>query len=124
MIETNTSFTRTIVVSEKDTALAHGSGDMPVLATPAMVALMENAAMNCVKNQLNDGDTTVGAMIETTHLKPSKVGTTIRATATVTNVDDRKLTFCVEAYDGETLIGKGTHIRYIVTRERFLAKLK
>lgn len=116
------TYTSTAVVDKTNTALTLGSGDMEVLATPAMVALMENAAMNAVAPHLEDGQTTVGSQISTTHLTPSFLGTTVRAIATLTAVDGRKLTFSVEAHDGDTLIGTGTHIRYIVSRDRFLSK--
>ena len=96
---------------------------MAVLATPAMIALMENAAMLAVALKIEENETTVGSMISTSHLKPSKVGNTISAIAELTAIDGRKLTFKIEAYDGETLIGEGEHIRYIVNREKFLSKL-
>lgn len=117
------TYTSTTIVDKTNTALTLGSGDMEVFATPAMVALMENAAMNAVAAHLEAGQTTVGSQITTTHIKPSALGATITATATLTAVEGRKLTFAVEAHDGETLIGSGTHVRYIVDRERFLAKL-
>ena len=117
------NYTSVTTVENSNTALALGSGDMEVFATPAMVALMENAAMNAVAAHLEAGQTTVGSQITTTHIKPSALGATITATATLTAVEGRKLTFAVEAHDGETLIGSGTHVRYIVDRERFLSKL-
>lgn len=110
-------------VMEGNTAEFIGSGDMAVLATPAMVALMENAAMLAVALKIEEGETTVGSMISTSHLKPSKVGNTVSAIAELTAIEGRKLTFKIEAYDGETLIGEGEHIRYIVNREKFLSKL-
>ena len=117
------NYTSVTTVENSNTALTLGSGDMEVFATPAMVALMENAAMNAVAAHLEAGQTTVGSQITTTHIKPSALGATITATATLTAVEGRKLSFAVEAHDGETLIGSGTHVRYIVDRERFLAKL-
>ncbi len=124
MLETGLTHTSVTEVSEKNWALTMGSGDMEVLATPAMVALMENAAMRCVADELPEGSSTVGSMIQTSHLKPSATGATIEAKATLIEVDGRKLTFKVEAHDGETLIGEGTHVRFIVDREKFLSKLK
>ena len=100
-----------------------GSGDMPVLATPALVALMENAAMLSVKNVLSDDETTVGGRIDITHLKPTKIGNEVLATAELICVEGRKLTFQVVAYQGETLIGKGEHIRFVVNRRHFLENL-
>ena len=110
-------------VGEGLTAIAMGSGDMPVLATPAMMALMENAAMLAVADHLPSGCTTVGGHIASSHLKPSKLGDTVTATATVTRVDGKKIEFAVEAHCGETLIGEGTHLRFIVDKEKFMSRL-
>jgi predicted thioesterase len=118
------SYTSTTIVSNTNTALTLGSGDMDVFATPAMVALMENAAMNAVAPHLEQGQTTVGTEISTTHIKASALGATITATAILTAVDGRKLTFSVTAREGDTLIGTGTHTRFVVDRERFMSKLK
>lgn len=122
----NKSLTKEFKVSENLTAQSMGSGDMPVLATPAMVAMMENTAMLLAQSLLAEGDTTVGSMINTTHLKPSAVDATIVVTATLTNQEGRKLDFKIEAVDasnGNTLIGQATHTRFVVGRERFLSKL-
>lgn len=124
MLKAGLSHTSTVVVDDKNCAAAMGSGDMSVFATPAMVALMENAALNAVAGELPDGSTTVGAEINTTHIKPSVMGATVSATATLTAIEERKLTFAVEACDNNGKIGCGTHTRYIVDRERFLAKTK
>lgn len=118
------SYISTTIVSNTNTALTLGSGDMDVFATPAMVALMENAAMNAVAPHLEQGQTTVGTEISTTHIKASALGATITATAILTAVDGRKLTFSVTAREGDTLIGTGTHTRFVVDRERFMSKLK
>ena len=123
MLEKELKHQSVMVVNEGNTAEFIGSGDMAVLATPAMVALMENAAMMAVALHLGEGETTVGSMISTTHLKPSKVGRSISAIAELTEVEGRKLVFKISAYDGETLIGEGDHVRYVVNREKFLAKL-
>ena len=96
---------------------------MPVLGTPAMLALMENAAMLAVAEELDEGTTTVGGHIESSHLKPSKIGAEVEATATVTRIDGKKLYFSVVAREGTTVIGEGTHLRFIVDRERFLSKV-
>lgn len=123
-MEIGLTFTSTTVVDNTNTAVALGSGDMEVFATPAMVALMENAAMNAVAPHLETGQTTVGIEISTTHIKASALGATITATATLTAIEGRKLTFAVTALDGDNIIGEGTHTRFIVDRERFLAKVK
>ena len=117
------TFTSSTVVSLANCAATMGSGDLEVFATPAMVALMENAAMNAVANVLPQGSTTVGAEMNTTHIKPSPFGAKVQATATLTAVEGRKLTFAVEACDEAGTIGKGTHVRFIVDKERFMARL-
>lgn len=123
-MNTGYSYTSTTVVNNNNTAKTLGSGDMDVFATPAMVALMENAAMNAVAPHLEEGQTTVGAQISTSHIKASALGATITATAVLTAVDGRSLTFEITARDGENVIGEGVHTRFIVDRERFLSKLK
>lgn len=122
MIEIGLKHTSELTVDESVTAIQMGSGDLPVLATPAMMALMENAAMLAVKDELPEGCTTVGGHIASSHLKPSKIGETLIATAEVTNVEGKKIEFKVAAYAGETLLGEGTHLRSIVDRERFMSK--
>ena len=124
MIEIGLKHTTELTVTDAVTAIVIGSGDMPVLATPMMMAMMENAAMLAVKDKLPEGCTTVGGHIESSHLKPSKVGDKVSATAEVTKVDGKKIEFKVAAYSGDTLLGEGTHLRFIVDRERFLSKLK
>ena len=123
MIEIGLKHTSEITVTEAVTAIKMGSGDLPVLATPAMMALMENAAMLAVASELPEGSTTVGGHIESSHLKPSKIGDKVSATAEVTKIDGKKIEFKVSAYSGETLLGEGTHLRFIVDRERFMSKL-
>ena len=111
------------VVGEENTAVTMGSGDLPVFATPAMVALMENAAMLAVASALEGGDTTVGGHIESSHLRPTPVGAEVSATATLEKVEGRKLYFKIIAHQGDVVIGEGTHLRFIVNREKFLAKI-
>lgn len=113
----------TLVVSAEHTAEAMGSGTLPVLATPVLVALMENAAMQAYAPELPNGFTTVGGSIECKHLKPSPVGAEISAIATLDYIDNKKLEFTIEAYQGSELIGKATHIRFIVDTNKFLNKL-
>jgi len=124
MIEVGLKHVSELKVTDAFTAITAGSGDMPVLATPMMTALMENAAMLAVRDELPEGSTTVGGHIESSHLKPTPVGEVVRAEAEVTKVDGRKIEFKVAAYAGETLIGEGTHLRFIVDREKFMSKLK
>ncbi len=124
MIKEGLTHTSKIKVTLENCASAVGSGGLDVFATPSMVALMENAAMNAVAPFLPEGSTTVGAEIDTTHIKPSALGAEIEATATLTAVEGRKLVFDVEARDTSGTIGKGTHVRFIVDIERFMAKVK
>ena len=124
MLQIGLSHTSTTTVNNSNTARTYGSGGLDVFATPAMIGLMENAAMTAVENDLPEGSSTVGAHISTSHIKPSKLGATIKATAVLEVIEGRKLTFKVSACDDEGIIGEGTHIRYIVDIERFMAKLK
>ncbi len=124
MLEKGLKHTSRMVVQPAVFASAMGSGDLPVLATPALVALMENAAMLAVANELSEGSTTVGAKMEMTHLRPSAEGEEVYAEATLIEVDGRKLTFSLVASDSNAVIGEGTHVRYIVDRTKFLSKLK
>ena len=112
-----------LTVTDAVTAVEVGSGDMRVLATPMMMALMENAAMLAVKDELPEGCTTVGGHIEASHLRPSKIGDVVRAEAEVTKVDGKKIEFKVAAFSGDTLLGEGTHLRFIVDRDKFLSRL-
>ena len=123
MIEIGLKYTSELTVTDAVTAVKVGSGDMPVLATPIMMALMENAAMLAVRDALPEGCTTVGGHIESSHLKPSKVGAVVRAEAEVTKVDGKKIVFKVSAYSGDTLLGEGTHLRFIVDRDKFMSKV-
>ena len=124
MIVIGLKHTSDLKVTDAVTAIAIGSGDMPVLASPIMMALMENAAMLAVKDELPEGCTTVGGHIESSHLKPSKIGDKVSATAEVTRVDGKKIEFRVTAYSGDILLGEGTHLRFIVDKERFMSRLK
>lgn len=113
--------TSSLVVTEAHTAQAVGSGDLFVLSTPSMLALMENAAMEAVAPALAPNETTVGGHIDAIHLRPTPVGITVSATARVTAHDGRKITFTITAQtaDGQ-LIGKATHTRFVIDRERFM----
>ena len=113
-----------MTVTDAVTVIAIGSWDMPVLSTPMMMALMENAAILAVKDELPEGCTTVGGRIESSHLKPSKVGDKVSATAEVTKIDGKKTKFKVAAYSGGTLLGEGTHLGFIVDKERFMSKFR
>ena len=117
------TYTSTLVISKDHVAAVMGSGDLHVFATPAMVALMENAAMLAVANHLPEGSTTVGAMMNTSHVKPSPVGDEVKATAVLTGIEGRKLTFSVKTEDSKGVIGEAVHVRYVVDKEKFMSKL-
>jgi predicted thioesterase len=123
MLQEGLQHTSQLTVDDTVTAIAMGSGNMPVLATPAMMALMENAAMLAVADHLPQGSTTVGGHIASSHLKPSRLGDTVTATATVTRIDGKKIEFKVEARCGDTLLGEGTHLRFVVDQEKFMSRL-
>jgi len=110
-------------VTDDVTAVKMISGVILVLSTPSMMALIENAAMMAFAKEMPEGSATVGGHIESSHLKPTKVGDKVTATAEVTKVDGKKITFKVAAYAGDTLLGEGTHLRFIVDKERFMSKL-
>ena len=110
------------VVTEHNTACAVGSGLVPVFATPYMVALMENAAVNAVQAGLNEGEGTVGTHLDVSHDAATPVGMKVWAEAELTAVEGKKLTFTVRAFDEAGPIGGGTHERFIITVDRFLAK--
>lgn len=109
-------------VTEENTAAAMGSGLLPVFATPAMLALMENAAAASVQPCLAEGQGTVGTRLEVSHLAATPVGLTVRAESELIEIDRRSLVFTVRAWAGEELIGEGTHQRFIIDNARFLEK--
>lgn len=114
--------TVTDTVCEKNTAETVGSGSLKVFATPAMVALMEKAACEALKGALDEGSTTVGTLVNVEHLSATPLNMAVNVTATVTAVEGRKICFDVEASDEVGLIGRGTHERFIVFSEKFMAK--
>lgn len=122
-LELGLKHTSTLQVSESHLAVNVGSGDLRVLATPMMMALMENAAMLAVAPELEEGQSTVGGQIASSHLKPTGMGHTVTATAELVKVEGRKLYFKVSASDEEGLIGEGEHLRFVVGREKFMSKV-
>lgn len=119
-----TGMTNTVysLVSDKNTAEAFKSGTLPVYATPAMAALMEQASAELAEVLLPDEWTSVGISMNIAHLSASPVNIKISATATVTAIDDRKITYAITASDESGLIGKGTHERFVVNKTKFLQK--
>ena len=110
------------IVSEKNTAQAACSGGLAVFGTPFMIALMEKAAWSSIAPLLPPGDSTVGTRLDVSHLSATPVGLKVWAESEITLVDGKRIELKVSAYDDKGLIGEGTHERFIVTDERFLAK--
>lgn len=106
------------------TAAAAGSGDLQVYATPAMAALMENAAVKLTQPFLAEDESTVGIKLNITHERATAPGKTITATAELLGQEGRQLFFAVTAEDEEGIIGRGQHERFVINRTKFLAKLK
>ena len=111
-----------VVVTKEITAAAAKSGSLEVLATPYMIALMEQAASELCDKFVPEGISTVGTAINISHLAPTCVGGNVKAVATVTAFDGRKVIFDVEAYDDAGIIGKGTHERFTIKIESFMKK--
>lgn len=112
-----------LTVGEEQTAAAFGAGGVHVLGTPAMIGLMENAAWLLVQPELPPGETTVGTVVRVRHLAATPVGGHVIATAELVEVDGRRLVFRISARDDAQLIGEGTHERFRIVLERFLARL-
>ena len=110
------------IVDEHQTAAAAGSGDLPVFATPALVALMEQAACAALAPYLTEEETSVGCRISVSHTAATPVGMQVRAEAQVTALSGRMVEFSVLAWDASGPIGEGTHTRAVVLRDRFLQK--
>lgn len=118
------SITKEGKVTENDTALKMGSGDLEVYATPSMIALMENTAKSLVIDELPIGYTTVGIEMNVKHIKASPIGANIKCNAVLIKVDGKKLFFDVEANDDQGIIGNGSHIRYVVNSDEFMKRIK
>lgn len=113
-----------VVISEQHSAITVGSGDLPVLGTPAMIALMEQASVRLVAPHLEEGTSTVGIHLSVEHLKATPMGAKITVSAELTAIEGRKLTFALHAEDEKgAVIGEGTLERFIIDKERFMAKL-
>lgn len=113
---------RAMTVSEDDTAEKWGSGLVPVLGTPTLVAIMENAAVEALRGHLASDETSVGGRMDVRHLAPTPVNMGVRARAELRKVEGRRLVFDIEAWDDVEQIGAATHERFIVEKEKFVAK--
>jgi predicted thioesterase len=110
-----------LTVTDADTAQALGSGDVPVLGTPRVLALAEAATVAALAARLDGGTTTVGTHVEIDHLAPTPVGGRVTVLAILAKVDGRRLHFDIVVRDGETLVAEGRVERVVVDRRRFLA---
>ncbi|MCR5640012.1 MAG: thioesterase family protein [Lachnospiraceae bacterium] len=122
MLEIGCSYTVEGVVSEALTAKAMGSGELPVLATPAVIAGLEEAAWKSVADALEEGTGTVGTYMAFSHDAATPLGMKFRCESTLVSIDGRALEFHVEAFDEAGKIGSGTHRRFIISNDRFLEK--
>ena len=113
-----------LVVTEADTALALKCGSVPVLATPRVIALCEEASIRALGNELDPGETSVGIQIQLDHLAPTGVGHTVAAEATVEKVSGRRIIFTVSVNDERGLIAVGRVTRVVVDAERFVDKTR
>ena len=111
-----------LTVTESDTADKWGSGLVPVFGTPSLVALMEAAAVKALTGHLEENQTTVGGRIDVRHLAATPVGMQVRARAELTALEGRKLTFQIEAWDESEKIGEALHERFIIDKEKFIAR--
>lgn len=108
--------------TDQNTAIAYGSGSIRVFATPAMIGLMEEAALKSVQPYLPPGQTTVGIKVDVQHLAATPPGMQVTATSELVEVDGRRLVFRVEARDEKDLVGQGIHERFIVQEDKFLSR--
>jgi fluoroacetyl-CoA thioesterase len=115
---------RKMTVNEVDTASRWGSGLVPVFSTPALVGLMESAAVAALEDRLLPGKTSVGTHMDLRHLAATPVGMNVRAEAELITVEERKLHFKIQAWDERELIGKAEHERFIVDEERFMKRVQ
>ena len=122
-IEVGTKGSAQSIVSENNTALTMGSGDLLVFATPSMIALIESSAASSIAPFLDEGQSSVGTMIQVTHDAATPVGMKVRAESEVVATEGRKITFKVEAFDEAGKIGGGTHERFIISAEKFMNKV-
>lgn len=113
-----------LTVAEEDTAIAMHSGDVPVLATPRLIALCEEAAVAAAASAIDDGETTVGMRVQIDHVAPIAVGTTVRAEAKLERIEGRRLRFSVSVTDACGLVAAGKLTRVVVDRTRFVDKAR
>lgn len=122
-IKIGITYNQTMIVENKDTASAFGSGLIDVFATPAMIAFMENTAYKSIESFLPDGDSTVGIEINVKHIKATLPGSVVACHSEVVNVDGKRIFFNITASDEKGVIGTALHTRYIINKHGFLQKI-
>lgn len=120
----NQTIEKQFVVKESETAKAAGSGDLPILSTPHMIAYMENTAKTLMQQSLKEDDTSVGMEIHVSHLAPTALKKTVIVKAEQTVQNEKIYTYNIEAYVENNLIGKATHKRAIVNKDKFMSRVK
>ncbi|RHU04641.1 MULTISPECIES: thioesterase family protein [Erysipelotrichaceae] len=121
-IKIGSVLTKEITVTDDLLACHVGSGIVNVYATPMMIALMENTACECLNPFLDEGETSVGVMMNTTHDAATPAGMKVSVTAEITAIDRKKVSFSIIAKDEKDVIGKASHDRFVVVKEKFEAK--
>ena len=124
MLQTGIKGKQTIVVTPAQTAAYYGSGALEVFATPAMVALLEETAWRSVQPYLEEGQATVGTRVDIRHLAATPLGGKVTCESELVEIDRRRLVFRVDVFDERTKVGEGTHERFIIQSEKFLAATK
>ena len=122
MLEIGLTKDVTLTVQNIHTAKSFGSGSVDVLSTPQLIALMENAAMEAVSQHLEEGFATVGTKISVEHISATPLGMNVTAKASLVNIENRKLSFEISAFDEAEKIAFGTHERFIIHEEKFVNK--
>lgn len=118
------ALTQEFLVEEQHTAFHIGSGSVQVLATPIMIAFIENTALRLLDQSLVEGYSSVGTRVDVRHLAPSPLGRRVRVKVAVSQVAGLKITLQVEVWDGTTLVGDGTHERFVIEVARFIERVR
>ena len=124
MLEVGMKYEMDRVVTENDTAAKAASGSVEVLATPVMIAWMEEASLRLAQKELEEGFTTVGTEVNIKHLKGTLVGKTVKVLSTLKEIDRKRLVFDVEVIEDGVAVGTGSHTRFIIDTTKFYEKLK
>ena len=124
MLEVGMKYEIDRVVTENDTATKAASGSVEVLATPVMIAWMEEASLRLAQRELEEGFTTVGTEVNIKHLKGTLVGKTVKVLSTLKEIDRKRLVFDVEVIEDGVAVGTGSHTRFIIDTAKFYEKLK